>query len=509
MSKIAHEEYKDASNRQRTRNDARTIRTKVDAAQNTHSAGGRWPFELIQNAHDAGPRDGDKRVKISFTFKDNDLLVSHTGKPFTTEELAALLSGGSSKDFDDAGTTGRFGTGFLVTHALSTHVDVHGVIKTRKDYERFQIELDRDGDEDAIVKNIEQANEAMVKAQSLPEPCIAKNPTASFTYYNADCEVARQGLDRLEQVLPYLYVTCEKLGQVRIERPHRTTLFKSANTTEKKIDGFVIKLTEVTVSQNETTRQLTALRIGRQNVQSALLVVLENCGSNRYRVVLPSDDFSRVFVKFPIVETHFLPFNVVLDGSFSPKQERDGIAMDESGRDLISTAMEAFPTLVQHAVESGWRDAHKLAHLAISEHTLSGESGEQEWWKKVTLGIGKAAAAKPIIDTKEGLLPALGDDGKNVTFLVPATDLKEQNPIDYDTIYELASRITDIQLPTKDFAQDWGQIAYQWEDIGLPVTRLGLTELTNWVKEKGQDITDLPISGDPFQVACRFVPFAG
>ena len=500
MSETARAEYEEASSRQRIRNDARTIRTKVDAAQNTPSAGVRWPFELIQNAHDAGPRNGDKRVKISFTFKDNDLLVSHTGKPFTTEELAALLSGGSSKDFDDGDTTGRFGTGFLVTHALSTQVDVHGVIKIEKGHERFHIELDRDGDEAAIAKNIEQANEAIGKAQPLPEPCIANNPTASFTYYDVDRDVAQRGLDRLDQVLPYLYVTCEKLGQVRIESPQATTLFKPASTTDKMIDDFVLKLTEVTISQDETTRQLTVLRIGSQNAQSALLVVLENCDSNRYRVVLPADDFPRIFVTFPIVETNFLPFNVVLDGSFDPKQERDVIAMTPNDRDLVSTAMEAFPTLIQHAVKSQWRDAHKLAHLAIPERTLGGEgSDELEWWENVISEIGKVTAAKPIIDTEEGLLPALDDDGKNVTFLVPATDSEGQNPIDYDTIHQLASRVTGLYLSDKVFARDWGQIACQWDEIGLPVARLGLTELTDWVKEKGQYITDLPISGDPFK----------
>ncbi len=500
MSREALKEYGKATKRQQTRNDARTIRTKVeDAKRNLFRAGVRWPFELMQNAHDAGPRDGDKRIKISFTFKDNNFLVSHTGKPFTTEDLAALLSGGSSKDFDDEKTTGRFGTGFLVTHALSTHVDVHGVIEIEKSYEKFHIELDRDGDEDAIAKNIEQADEAIGKALPLPESCIAKNPTASFIYYDADCEVAKRGLDRLEEVLPYLYVTCEKLGQVRIERPNKTTLFKPAITNEKMIDGFVLKLTEVTISQDETTRQLTALRIGSQNAQSALLVVLENCDSNRYRVVLPADDFPRIFVKFPIVETNFLPFNVVLDGSFDPKQERDVIAMTPNDRDLISTAMEAFPTLIQYAVKSQWHDAHKLAHLAIPKRALSGESEELKWWKKVLLEIGKATAAKPIIDTKGGLLPALQDDGKNITFLVPATDSEGQNPVDYDAIHQLASRVTNLYFPDKAFARDWGQIACQWDEIGLPVARLGLTELTDWVKEKDQDITDLPISGDPFK----------
>ena len=163
--------------------------------------------------------------------------------------------------------------------------------------------------------------------------------------------------------------------------------------------------------------------------------------------------------------------------------------------------MGVFPTLIQHAVKSGWRDAHKLAHIAIPTRPLSGESGsgELKWWKKVLLEIGKATAAKPIIDTKGGLLPALQDDGKYVTFLVPATDSEGQNAVDYNAIYQLASRVTGLYLPDKTLAQDWDEIARQWEEMGLPVTRFGLTELTNWVKEKGQDITDLPISGDYFK----------
>ena len=503
MSGTALTEYNNARITQTTQNDARTIRTGVKTAQqDPASAGVRWPFELMQNAHDAGPRDGDQHVKISFTFKDNDLVVSHTGKPFTAQELAALLSGGSSKEFDDGETTGRFGTGFLVTHALSTYVDVDGVLFTQEGHEFFHIKLVRDGDEKSIVENIEQGNESLANAILLSESCIARNPTASFTYHDANCKVAQRGLSRLEHMLPYLYVTCEKLGQVRIERPHGTKLFKPANTTEEMIDDFVLKLTEVTISQDETTRQRTALRIGSQNAQSALLVVLENCDCNRYRVILPEDPqdrFPRIFVKFPITETDFLPFNVVLDGSFDPTQTRNSIAMNQNDRDLISTAMEAFPTLIQYAVKSQWRDAHKLAHLAIPKRTLSGESKELEWWKNIIFKIAKTTAAKPIIDTKGGLLPALDKDGKNVTFLVPATDLEGQNSVSYNAIYQLASRVTGLYLPDKTLAQDWDEIARQWEEMGLPVTRFGLTELADWVKEKGQDIKDLPISGDPFK----------
>ena len=108
----------------------------------------------MQNAHDAGPRDDNQRVEIAFVLGDDQFVVSHTGKPFVAQELAALLSGGFSKEFDSEETTGRFGTGFLVTHALSTRVDVAGVLNTHEGPEMFHIELERDGDEDSIARNI-------------------------------------------------------------------------------------------------------------------------------------------------------------------------------------------------------------------------------------------------------------------------------------------------------------------------------------------------------------------
>ena len=50
MSKTALKEYKRAREDQLTRNDARRIRARVEAAQNTAAASRRWPFELMQNA---------------------------------------------------------------------------------------------------------------------------------------------------------------------------------------------------------------------------------------------------------------------------------------------------------------------------------------------------------------------------------------------------------------------------------------------------------------------------
>ena len=502
MSVLARTEFDDARIQQTTQNDARRILQRVDAAQqNPTRAGVRWPFELIQNAHDAGPRDGDDRVEIIFMLSENSLVVSHTGKPFVAQELAALLSGGSSKEFDSEETTGRFGTGFLVTHAVSTRVDVDGILTTKQGSEVFHIELSRDGNEDSIIENIEQANESLEDAEPALEAWISNNATASFVYHNPNSDVVHWGLDRLEHTLPYLYATCGKLGRVRIERFGDTKCFEPESLHKSNIEGFVINETQVNISTTDGSRFVTAVRMGHEDGHSALLTVLEHGGGDELKVSFPSEGFARAFVKFPVAGTDFLPFNVVLDGDFAISQERDGIAMNDADKTAIGAALSALPVLVQHAVESGWRDAHKLASLAAPNRTLSGqaESGELQWWKGVVIQTATQTASKPLVQTEMGLLPALPDgDGQFVSFPVPAISAAASECIDYDTYHAVVGGIAELNLPNKEVAESWGEIVHQWSQTGVPIDRMGLSELTDWLKEKGELVSDLPIQRDSY-----------
>ena len=509
MSKIARAEFDSARTERESRNDARRIRTRVEEAkQGSASSSVRWPFELVQNAHDAGPRDGSNRVEIYFSLQAGNLVVSHTGKPFTADELAALLSGGSSKEFDDSETTGRFGTGFLVTHALSTRVDIESVMDTKVGCEFFRIELARDGDEDAIIENIKQSGEWIGNAEPVSKSWIDNNPTAKFIYRSVSDDVAHRGLYRLQQSLPYLYATCEKLGRVCISNSDRIMVFEPGTTAEQEIDGFVFRETGVSISDSgeAETRQLIAMSVGEKHGNSTVTVVLENC-TNQKRLKLPDEEFPKLFVQFPISQTSFLPFNIVLNGQFTPKQERDGILMDDHSKDLISTALSALPTLVQYAAEAGWIDAHKLAQLDFLDRAFGGEndSDELKWWQGTMLEIAKEIAAKPIIKTESGLLPALhGQDSDAVSFLVPAINSNSDDDIDYNTIHDLAAAVTALHIPGKDVAQDWGQIARQWASMGVPVKRLGFEELADLVKEGRETVNALPLDGNPFSWLANF-----
>ena len=121
MSENALKEAQAVDREQAHRNDARRILQRVVLALDSpDSSGVRWPFELLQNAHDFGAREGEDLVEIEFCQHNENLVVSHNGRIFSIPELKALLSGGSSKEFDGGDTTGRFGTGFP---GDSCHID--------------------------------------------------------------------------------------------------------------------------------------------------------------------------------------------------------------------------------------------------------------------------------------------------------------------------------------------------------------------------------------------------
>ena len=512
MSRLARKEFDDARLRQTAQSDARRIRERVDAAQQSPPrAGIRWPFELIQNAHDAGPRNGDERMEIHFNLRHDRLVVAHSGKSFSPQELAALLQGGSSKDLDSVETTGRFGTGFLVTHAVSTQVDVDGVLTTQKGSEAFHIKLSRDGDVNSIVNNIELADEYLENAKAVDGVWLAANPTASFTYHNPNREIVGRGLGRLEQTLPYLYATCGKLGRVQIDQFGERRCFEPKDVTCWNQGSYAVKEIEVSIETSRGNTYMTAVRIGREGGQSALLVVLEHCDPNIRQVLCPNEGFARVFVTFPIAGTYDLPINVVLDGRFAPLQERDGIAMHDADKALIDEALSAFPTLIQHAVVTGWGDAHKLANLGVPSRPLSGEreSDELRWWKDTIARTARETASKPIVRTDTGLLPALRDgNGQAVTFLVASIRANATKCIDYDAFHEVASTVAQLRLPRKEIAESWEETARQWHDVGVTVERLGLKELTDWLKKKADSVNELPIDGDRYLWLARLFQLA-
>ena len=77
------------------------------------------------------------------------------------------MSGGSSKDFGSTDTTGRFGNGFLATHVLADRMFLEGLMAVGQGYEFFSLDLNRSGDEEEILENIDECSNAIEKARHL------------------------------------------------------------------------------------------------------------------------------------------------------------------------------------------------------------------------------------------------------------------------------------------------------------------------------------------------------
>ena len=200
MSEKAYEIYEEALNEQQSRSLARRIRMRVDhARKNPHSASIRWPFELLQNALDAGPRDGRSAVTVRLSRQPTKIVFEHDGAPFTSQELAALLSGGSSKEYESETTTGRFGTGFLVTHVLAERTRLRGLLHVPTGCERFDLTLDRTGDEATILDNIRESNQAIRAATFVSDPADVWSGVLEYS-----CNEGDSWLNGLRELKPIL-----------------------------------------------------------------------------------------------------------------------------------------------------------------------------------------------------------------------------------------------------------------------------------------------------------------
>ena len=104
----------------------------------------RWPWELVQNAKDTvvkRPNPEDRFVDIIIKYYadsngEKKLYFEHNGDQFTNKAITGLIWKFSAEKRNEQTTedgltrdkqsTGRFGTGFMTTHALSLTVDVSG-----------------------------------------------------------------------------------------------------------------------------------------------------------------------------------------------------------------------------------------------------------------------------------------------------------------------------------------------------------------------------------------------
>jgi len=507
MSKAARKEYDEARDRQLTKNEARRIRTKVSDAQNNPTqASGRWPFELLQNAHDPGPRPGNDTIKFQIGFEGSTVTITHNGKPFASQDLAALLSGGSNKGYDDKDTTGRFGTGFLVTHALSTKLQLSGLLQTGEGHERFEVNLDRSGDEDAIVEDINRSKEALTEAERVRH--LSDYATAVFVYRLDDqgVEVAKSGIRQFIDALPYIFSTCPNLGTVTVEDGSVRRIWQADDETVKAVSNTNLRERKIDYQGPEGSRSIRSFSLSSKDASSSILLILRQ-SEGGWEVKIPPEKMPRIFVQFPISGTESLPMNVLLNGDFEPSQERSAIQFNKS-REELSDALKSLPSLISYGQDKSWKGIHRLAYIRKPEQPIGSDNADREisWWTDQLGHVATKMAKLPIVETKEGLLPATADSTEATAYFVyPRYSAESSDTFDIDEIYPLASDVKGLAIVQRNRISDWAKTADGWKTLGVDTSRIGVKELADRVRETASSLNAVGVHGDPRTWLVSFV----
>ena len=511
MSETAYEMYEEALKEQHSRNQARRIRMRVDhARKSSHSASIRWPFELLQNALDAGPRSGRSVVTVRLSREPTKIVFEHDGAPFTSQELAALLSGGSSKEYESETTTGRFGTGFLVTHVLAERTHLRGLLQVATGLERFDLTLDRGGDEDAILENIRDSNEAIRAAVPVRDP--AQVPSAVLEYAGTEGDSWAHGLSELKRALPYLYATREALGEVELRNKSDGETWKPSETEKMAIENGYVERRVISVTGSESPqREFCVYRFAVASGASAVALVLVEQTPNGFRVCLPKPDAPRVFREYPLRSSGFVPVNFILDGKFDPDQERSGLLMSPNDKILLDQAFSAAVVGMQYAISQKWRDAHWLAYTAPPDAAFDTTSAEEKvWWTNHLAAFAKRLAAIPIVDCGSQFLPAVTENGACADFIIPRL-LNTPGPDETSVarLWSLVEASDHLLPPREELAPDWTTIAKGWSSLGLEIQLICVAKLAEWVRGSAERLEELEVNGDPQGWLAGFLDIVG
>ena len=512
MSENAYKIYEEALSEQYSRNEARRIRTRVDQArQSPHSAGIRWPFELLQNALDAGPRNGKSTVTVRLRCDQNGVGFEHDGAPFTLEELAALLSGGSSKDFESEITTGRFGTGFLVTHVLADRTRLRGLMQLDAGCESFDLTLDRGGDEDSILASIKHSHQAIRSA--VPVSDTVNLPSATFEYVCRESDVWALGLRELKRALPYMYGTRRTLGHVEIRTSNDDIeIWEASHVDHTTIDGGYMECRTITVNKKQfAERQLRVYRFTTAPDASAGVLVLAEQNQWGQKVCLPEPDGPRVFREYPLRSSGFIPVNFILDGKFDPDQERSRLLMSANDKTLLDQALSAAVIAVQYAIGQEWKDAHWLARASLSSTAFDATNAEEkDWWFQRLGAFAQQLAVVPIVNCGSQFLPAVVEEGEYADFISPRLlQGPGEDETSVDRLWPLVKAACQLLPPCRELAADWTTITEGWRPLEVAIEPVCVASLAEWVRGDAKTLDELEVEGNAQEWLTGFIDVVG
>ena len=422
---------------------AQRLREKLSLLKNRiNSAKKRWFWELLQNASDY-----NDSVNVKLIVTDSRVTFLHDGSPFSIRDVLNLISPDSNKQEDEvhADNIGKFGTGLVSTHILSSTLDIEGVCKKDEDEcYHFSLSLNRSCFEDkqSLISQITKAKENF--KESLQQTTYTKGFNTSFSYSLGhtlpdlpSLKPSDINLQYLYDCLPYTLCFMPKVISVIIEDNR-----SNPGVALYKIERSMIEEREV------------AFSIDADSIISFQKFVYFCKGdiSSVFRyeddTIFPfPDGLSRLFCGLPLIGTEEVGMPFLLNSlKFEPTSEREGVELEpvsnEANRKLFRESIELYNDILDYIEEKKLKNAF---HLTKLRRKYNGTQASNTQFYNLFLDKYKQHVLAHRI--------VLNTDGQFISFssmMLPFKDSKAD-----EKLFDVSMLIKHSCLPSKEDYQLW------------------------------------------------------
>lgn len=405
----------------------------------------RWFWELLQNASDY-----NQSVDVQLEIDDNQIVFRHTGNPFSIQDVLNLISPDSGKDKDEVrkDNIGKFGSGLVSTHILSSEMEVKGAFKSENENRlfKFKILLDRSlyEDKEKLIESIEKTKRGFREFQDSIEKSEYAGFMTSFSYnlkkklpgLSSSVDVVELGLEQIYDVLPYTLCFMSKVQSVEIVDNRTKTNIQNFQIIRKQTNNSLQKFE---IKENLQSTEIEFVKLKYQQVET---VYRHEAGAVQ---PLPKN-ISKLFCGLPMIGSEIIGLPFILNSfDFEPTLEREGVEItpnDTINLTLFKQAVALYQLLLNDIAQKQLDNAYYLTMLNNKYHGVEGSKNifkrdfVPEFKKKIdTCKIVKNTNGK-FISFAEMLLPNKG--GKS-----------------FAELFKYASELKGSRLPSSNSYEGW------------------------------------------------------
>ena len=376
----------------------------------------RWIWELLQNAKDV-PNQFEK-VSVKIDLSKDELSFSHNGDPFTTKNLTNLIMQVSSKmeDDDEDDITGKFGTGFLVTHLLSKNLTVDGIVyESDKTPMRFSVNIDREAEKvkDLIIKlnisidkikNIDN-DDSFVEIPDYFNKRKEADFDTKFTYQLTgprSFEWAKNGVNDLINTLPLTLIFVRKIKEVIVFNEETNSQIRF-ELESRKLDHGCLHIVKIIEDGRDDIYQY----FWSLNDESERLNVVLRIKSETDFSPIPWDkNTPKIYRDFPLIGSEKFYSPVVFNGhGFYPNEPRIGLLIEDeqsfkvvSNKKLLIKVRELLQTMITQLPNTAKENLFLLALSKVPDEM------PKEWYEEnIQLPFREFLLEQAIVNNESGL----------------------------------------------------------------------------------------------------------